>query len=502
MPAKLEQSARRMLDFSGSSERLQNTTSQDLGLGANWTVATWYYAKSLSGGGGVFNFRTGATNPNQISLHIGSSVASLVALVMGSGGITTKQYTYLVDFNIHTWYSVALSWDGTNLVLYVNGAAITATTLNVDNAVTMTNTNRGVYIGGSQAAADASILWLGTAAWNETLTANEKAALTDPNNILRDVRGDWLDYASSANLVHYWRPLQNVSPQSGTTYVCDDLAGAGVDVSANAAGMADADLTTDLDDLPYLTSRNHSLDFDGSSEYMRSTGNVAVGIANAWSLKFSVYSDRDTADEVFLHFKPAASTDSEIKLSKLGTVANDPLRVLIGNSTSGTIKDYQWDSALPSGQWSTYTLVFDGSADTLKLYDAAGDEVAPDTLTTDGTGTQAAASRAVAIGADITGANFFDGRVREVALWSSVLSVGQLAELALPRAHLHKRSANNVGSTIAGLVRWWLLGVPSPSLFKTTNALDHLFDFGVSNAVAMTGGSGVSSADIDTADGP
>ena len=490
------------LNMLGASSYLANTTNTDLGIANAFTIALSFCRDDASMGGGVgcyVDIKNTGSNANRIQIGNSPSGTSRINVVLyDSAGTKFKDYGFS---NVNTgnggyWHTIVISWDGTSLVCAINGLVVAQDATTTDAAGTMTNTNRAIYCGANATPTEANSLLHTLALWDEALTSSEKEQLWNIGS--SDVSVDYGNYASSANLVHYWRAgVPAAGSQSGTTYVCDYLGGAGVDIAANAVGMSDADI---LNEGPYDPAvYAHALDFDGSS-YMLTNGDVSFGPSGEWTLKFTVYSDIDSADETILHCKPTASSISQILVQKLGTVANDPLRILVSGSGGAAYKDYRWDSVIPSGSWKTFVLVLSSAADTMVLYDETGSVLTPTTLTTDSVSTTSNQARTIAIGANTDGTNKFNGRIRQIAWWLDNWSAGVVADLAGHNVDLH-RATTNYPFTSAGvgtLHRWWLLGVPNSTVVRLTNAVDWVTDYNVqgNNNLDWSSSVNMSAADI------
>ena len=467
------------LSMFSASTYLMNSTQQDIGIANAWSISMSFLRDNTSMGGAAgcyLDIKETTGNENRIQIGNSPSGSSRINITLyDSAGVKFKDYGYSLinNGNGDYWINVALSWDGTDLTAAFNGLVLAQDVTTTNIAGTMTNTNRGISLGATALAVEGNILLHTCAIWDVVLADAELEQVSEDqgNN---DLSNDYGAYASSADLIHYFRGgLAAVTPQSGDDYIVDYLPIAGIDMSANAVGLDATDNTTDFPYHPAYTA--HALDFDGSS-YVLSNGDVVVGITQEWTIKFTVYSDRDTHDETIMEVKAAASNNNRVLVQKLGTVANNPLRILVNTSAGAAFKDYQWDSVIPAGTWQTFTLVFSDAGNTMVLYDEGGNVLTPSTLTTDATGVISAINRTIAFGASIDGSNPFDGRIRQAAFLGDNHSAAAVAAMGGHNFHLcHAATDWALLSTTVGSINHWILfGLPSPESFQLTNPSDFM----------------------------
>ena len=185
-----------------------------------FTVLTWLVTTSNAGffayhfGLGIQGSQTNIINCLATGLFGGENrwYYSLV----GAGGAKTysfKPYTLLV------WQLVGITWDGTNLKVYVDGEEAVPTQIHADAAITMADSARTVAVGGHAGAASTygfkgNIHWSGV--WSTALsTAEIKYLYDNPHmNPLIDEGG----YASAAELEHFYPVGKRSSPRLGDDF--------------------------------------------------------------------------------------------------------------------------------------------------------------------------------------------------------------------------------------------------------------------------------------------
>lgn len=506
----------RSLYFNGTDEALANTTENDLGFGNAWTIA-FCLARIVGDMGSATDsflvIREASGNENCI--EIGTAVSGSTTIRISnydSAGALIKSYNWLThnDGIGNRWYKFAVKWDGSTLTMSVNGAIAATGSPTADNSGTMTNTNRRIYAMRGFSAGYYSGYLIGPAIWNEALTDAEMNQLTlDMER--RDLTVDYGNYASSANLVHYWRPMAASGLESGQNWITDFLGMAGVDLGANAENMSTADWS---DEVPYYPAEmGHCLSLDGSTKYIKNgNGNVnwlPGNNSNAFTCKFTVRSGRDSADEVIFEKKAVADSQNRFYVAKLGTQANDPLQIVVYNSVGTITKDYRYNNALPSGQWKSYIFMYDGAPpsgnDLLILYDQDGNVVTPDSTPTDTNSSFLKGDAGeLSIGADCAGANLFQGEIRELAFWNNPLTATLIADKSGLTVDLAAATANwEVGfgtstTSTSQLTMWLLFGYPDWG--HVASPSDWIRDASIREAdVAQrdwTGSANVSAADI------
>ena len=490
-----------LLDMSGSVETLRSLTDTDIGISNAWTVWTSRYMRAVTATLGLAEFSPNASNNDRITIDIISG--GFRVQIRNSSGTVFKNYSYNHSMEVERQWTIAVSWDGTSLVAALNGAIVAATTVTTDNSDSMGNSSRVASTGLELSNNDVNSCWHGMALWNEALSTAEMEYISHPNNAMTDWKVDIDSYASSANLVHQWRPIEARGLQSGTTYVADDIPGTGIDISSDAVNMSDEDKTTSLTDLPYKSTNTHSIEFNGTDEYIQTPSATLHAVIGVWTIKFTAKSLRNDTNETLWHIAPSGANTNAIKVEKQGATANDPMVVYVYSSAAALLKEYHFYNALPSNVWKTYTLVWDQTGDTLTVYNDSGSVVTPNATPTDTTGSTTNTSRHIAIGANVDGGAYFYGRIREIAIIGAQCTAAVVGDIAATGYNLFRLDSNYTGAFMAALQRWILLGIPIPTAYRTANGTAYIFDNGNTTAdTDFSGGSGVDISNINVTDSP
>lgn len=191
--------------FSNSqNDVLSNTSDSTLGIANSWSIGIYHVSTNTSQTQDLFALQnSAATSLNRIEVtqQAGSSIR---IILYNSAGTIFKDYT----FSRQTLWSLWVwTWDGTDLKGYRNGVEQTPTATTVDNAGTMTDTARSVYLGNDR---DGSTGIDGTIQqfelWNSVLTKNETVSLYNGGfGASVDLQTNFEFYNSSSSLQHWWR---------------------------------------------------------------------------------------------------------------------------------------------------------------------------------------------------------------------------------------------------------------------------------------------------------
>lgn len=225
-----------VIDFNGTDERLvQSAPAVSLNFG---NVFTWMCSiKPTSDGGWVMGV-SGVALTEQIRVLNSSGKDYRVLL-----GLNNKDYNAPNVLTLGTWNSLSFTWDGTNLLIYVNGAPISPTKIS-DNALTRADTALRVAFASSVdgASAHAGARMHSSAFWSTVLTAPELVAIHKNGDVGNsDLKMNLGDYTSAASLVQWWRfGLGGVS-QLGANEI-----ETGVNVGGAAVNIDGTDIFTEL----------------------------------------------------------------------------------------------------------------------------------------------------------------------------------------------------------------------------------------------------------------
>jgi hypothetical protein len=217
------------ISFNGTDEDLFNDTPQTIGVANDWSIQALCEPAALTASSmTIFNIRgSSSSTVNNILMSILAFDANdpLSVRITSSSGVLIKRYDFESHFTVGVKVSVLCTWNGTNLITYIDGTLATPTTLVTDDSGTMSDlTGRKVAIGSRQGEGVPQSFFEGktnsVSVWDTVLTQAQVTVLENsgsPHTF--DNRVDSGAYNASANLVHYWRlgeDSDDIGKDSGT----------------------------------------------------------------------------------------------------------------------------------------------------------------------------------------------------------------------------------------------------------------------------------------------
>lgn len=174
----------------------------------------------------------------------------------------------------------------------------------------------------------------------------------------------------------------------------------------------------------------YSLDFDGAEDYVEVPDDASLRMDSSWTISAWIYAEEWTNNLVIV--RKALQTDYFFRME-----TGNQLEVGFYDGTS-------WQTFVAGNfsvnKWEYVTGVFDDAADAFYIY-RNGDLVNSGSVTT----SPSPQSKAVGIGAELDGTDFFNGMIDEVLIYSQALSLNEI----------RKNMLNYHNSTKSGLVGWW-----------------------------------------------
>lgn len=449
-------------DFlAGGAQHLRNAQENTIGVADSFTVAAWIRMNTIAASEGTFIDieENNATETNAIRLghEAGAGGAAPLFRVVGSDGATTKEISGSEDLVVSAWYHVVGVKDGTaSMKLYINGEEVASDTSGIPSTTDPGNRFTAIHADAFDGTSSNSRTWISAVAlWDEPLTAAEIQGIFNggfPNIDLRRRAGD---YNSGGNLVHWWR-LHYPTPSNfgtGGDLVCDFVRGGGINLETDASGV----------DINSRRMRSNATEGEGTviitdgatEEFETSSG--ALGFGNTWTFGFWIcLNTLPPIDNVSI-WRVGTSGGGRpnlIAFTIKGATANDPLRIVTHNTTGGSLKDYEWDSILDTLTWMHFVLTWDGTD--LILY-KNGLEVAPDTVTVDGSSAMTDSNRPLHA-SDIFADFGVDGAFGHTALWDEALTANEVLRIFTGAHSIDLRQNIDNYTSSANLVHYYKLG--------------------------------------------
>ena len=207
------------VDMDGGTESLIHNSEVDIGIANNWSLLSWNKrtASDFTGGGGcILDIDALGNNNNTIGFRYLGAQDTIRVFMRDSGGTTFKLYDWDNFQTLDQWISLLSTWDGTTLLLYIDGTDQAPSTKFTDDSGTMTSSDRRVGLGARASGGDTlQCINHSAAIWNVTLSSPEVTAVYNSGNGGEfDLANNSSSYVSSANLLHWWRLGLETDPVS------------------------------------------------------------------------------------------------------------------------------------------------------------------------------------------------------------------------------------------------------------------------------------------------
>lgn len=238
------------VDFNGSTEFLANLTNNPLGIANAWTVSTVFKLDTFAVNQTIFQIpsTTSGNNFSNISIIASGTLGLLVILTDATGTPTSanlKSWRWNNVVASATWVNAVVKWDGADIFLVINGVDQgVPDTKSDDDAITMADTSRKIFIWADRGSGSSDAgNFLYAAIWDKVLTDAElleawNSGVAGSFNLGADSG----DYASSANLQHWWRPCADDTDIGKDSGIASTL----IDVLTDAVGITAADCVADV----------------------------------------------------------------------------------------------------------------------------------------------------------------------------------------------------------------------------------------------------------------
>jgi len=229
----------RAVQMNHTGEFFLNSTDQSVGIGDVFTIIAWVSIDVINNEDTITlcMVEDNVDSSNQCLIDIVGAARPRMILWNDSAGIF-KNYIATADpyTVVSTEYQLGMTWDGTNLKMWVNGSEETTLTKTTDNAGTVVATNRHIRAGNQLNGQYAKL-----SIWDAELDSASIVALYDSGNgNEHDDRVALGDYTETANLKHQYLFGNQVSPNIGEDFVDSG----NINIEDNATGIADGDIVT------------------------------------------------------------------------------------------------------------------------------------------------------------------------------------------------------------------------------------------------------------------
>ena len=436
----IAESVRTGMDFDGTDDYIEIADSNDLSFGdgsndSSFTISAW--ANLDSAAFQRFITKSSASNAEWL---FGTSSQSKLAFTLYDN--TGSAYNYKVStatISTGQWYHFVGTYNASSdeFTLYINGSVDSGSTGSL-NYTAMHNTSAPVHIGKYASANQFNNGKLDDIAiWNTALPASDVLAIYN-NGFPTDLTTNTADYRFAANLVGYWKMGNGTEAGSGTTIydmsknsnngtITNDPTFIGTRIATLSNGP-----TWSNDSWNTLTkqTRNYSIDFDGTNDYVPLVGSLSAGTYNFFTstLKYSVsiwfQLDDHTANasQVLLAnnytSNSGANAGIQVWYDNRSGHATKAIRV---NSWAGTSVSTNTASAIGDNNWHHLVVTSSGASGTLAVY-LDGASLATASL---GSVTSTAPNQDLAIGGRVISSSVhspINGKMKDVAIFNRALS--------------------------------------------------------------------------------
>ncbi|QDP58183.1 MAG: putative concanavalin A-like lectin/glucanases superfamily protein [Prokaryotic dsDNA virus sp.] len=410
------------MDFDAANSQVVNIDHNSVfNLGTSFTISGWFNFSSNKYQG-LISFDN--TSPRGWFLF--QLADNSIKLFDGTSAFTLKtSYT-----TTNQWDSFIVTYDGTDLVFYVNGTQESTQAVSVN---LQTNGNDG-QIGNNKFSTGRYFNGKidGLSIFNYALSSGQVTTLSGSSST-----GIGNPMSLSPKPVAYY-PLGDKDAFNGANYLVPNIA----------AEEADGDIATSYS--PY------ALEFDAaSSDYidLGTTLNSMLELSDSFSVSAWINFENTSTDRTII-----SNFTSAIKGVQLRVLPNESIRIIIAESNSKYL--FVDSTSLSTNTWHHTVFTYDGSNTIggLNLY--INSSLDNNTNGTAGAITTITSSDSLKIGAYTSG-QYFNGKLSNLSAWNTALTSAQVTELyneGVP-SNLNNHSA------YSNLTSWWQLG--SNSSFNT-----------------------------------
>lgn len=455
--------------WNGIDEVMANTTPQALEIANLWTMLV-VFKPTLEFTSTVVEFASQLTGDNLSSIALQTRFTSQeIQIVITDEIITpsvgaTKNWAWNGQYQANVWTAAVVRWNGATetISLAVNGVALGDPDLkSADAAVTMGNTPRMCFLGGSRAGASIRQgKGLTIALWDTLLSDAEIAEIyNDGEAGAFDLSVDSGAYVSSASNKHLWRFCNSGGAERGLD---EGKAALLIDFDADSTNVDDTNCVPDVP-VDVAIPQTQSCDFDGNTEALRTqTVGTLLGVANTWTVGLWVNGRAPTGTDVLFSTLLAAGGDQD-KIIVARDETDDRLSL--------DIETHQllWNNYFVDDVWVYVVVVWDGSE--VFAYKNGVDFGDPDSgLKSPSIGMGDSNPRFIGVGASAEAPSSiaWNGLLSQCQLWRVALTSAEILELYASGNPNSQNLNSNFGNYVsaADLARWWRPGVDPQSMWR------------------------------------
>mgnify|MGYP003132264885 CR=1 FL=1 len=406
------------LDFDGSGDRTENTsfTTHQSDTG---TISGWFKFDDVSTQQRFFGVGGSTTYGATRSIEVDGG--NIWSINYGSAGV--QDWNSTASVVVGRWYHLAVTWNGTSIVVYVDGTAYSQT---LSGIVTPTGTK--VQVGGA--------VWDGQYELNgQVKSASFYTAVLSASEI-QSIYNNGINSSEigNSNLAHYW-VMDNAS-------TVKDLVGSNDLTVTNAtlnsgnngtvAGTPDSitireGLTSGKDGLgfPFKTDNRDIIRLNGVDEYVDIPMGGGFGFSgdDSFSIEAWIKPDQVTAQIIVAFGSDTSSSPEGKRVAMYITNAGKLTLAFWGNDV------YKNTTLLAVDTWYHLVVTYAGGNRTSANCGLYIDGTALSSLTG---GTASALDLSdmdfCRIGADMTPAQYFKGAVDEVKIYNKALSATEVSK--------------------------------------------------------------------------
>ena len=365
------------------------------------------------------------------------------------GPTTSNPLVSSTTLQIRVWYHVVLTWDGSNIKLFVNG-----TEEDSQSKTTINNSTQTLSIGAFSNPTQTGFNGEIKGYIDEVSVFNTALSSSDVSDIYNS--GTPTDLSSYSSLVSWYRM------GDGDTFpTITDNKGSNDGTMTN---MASDDIVDFVPDATVGVANTKSLDFDGVNDYVNAGDKDEYSFGDGtndspFSISFWFYADTIVNPNRVSISKFGTSTqreylvrvDSSFVKFELCDTSNQSNRITIDHTVGVTFN---------TGEWYHISATYDGSGTTAGADIYVNGVVASTATKTKSLGYTAMGNKNVnlEIGARTTGSKYADGHIDEFALFDYELSEDAISEIYNIRGSGRAADLNNLTNATTDPILWYRMG--------------------------------------------